>query len=595
MWPTAIHYPHQKKFHRNWEEFIFRKQQTIGTRKDCVARSAALSINTDPNKDGLVEAVTCDLYDFGKHRRSECVCFPIYDDYVTKTLVPYRGVLTETTTTSTFYPPPVVVQNALLAAAIAAKPTPCVACISPANVVRHTPAPLGGFPYCPTPGPVGNAGFAPMTNVETITIKKHHKWTTITSTFPGLPTTAPNCNVKSYVKHGVSACAIDQCMWDFIQSYTTVTSDWVTFPDAWSNPVRMGWNTTFYLVETPHWGVYVPMTKNPTSVSRAMVTDPWSSKFVGIYSEYQTSLSLPAPTPNKKELKKQEKAAKKKKPVCCDEKTCWQWCRKRVEGNCKQYYWIFGVAIGVATAALTAMLINLCCRKYRARKAKDPKRRKSTMEMVEIETERGPVLEMFEAPKPLGPLMEEMGPDIETGSLRTIGPRSASPRTFGSRAGSPGSLHTIRSRPGSLRGVGSRDVLQRKGEEGRGRPGSLRGVESRDMLHRAEEEGRGRPGSLHGIGSRDTLQKMGEGGKGRQGSLHGVGSRDTLQKTAEEGRGRYKMRAFPEDRVVEAEHDGSLRSDGASDGVRKVSGRQVKFAISDRGSIRNRKSSYEQR
>lgn len=395
--------PKKKKFHRKWYEVILTKSPNIGTRADCITRSAALSVNTHPNKAGLVEAVTCDLYDFGKHRRHECVCFPVYADHTVHEFVVHDDVETLHTTTSVFYPPKEVVQRVLLTAAEEGQPFGRAA-----NVLRREPRSLSGFPYCATStsAVAAKAGLVARTATTKITSKRHGKQTTVTSTFPALPTQEPDCNDKSYyISRTTSACEVDSCMWNFLMNFTSTTSEWITFSDESGMAIRAGWNTSLFLVTTTHWGVY-PADSNPGTISVTKATDPWSSVAASAYSRYLTSIGLPPPE-NHTRKNIFGKEIKEAGPPCQNETDCWQYCEKNQAKMKSQLFQLLGIAALISALALFGMIwVTFCKGSTRAsRRRTFPWRRQvnktasMTTEPVLVETEQGPVIEVMEIPQ----------------------------------------------------------------------------------------------------------------------------------------------------------------------------------------------------
>lgn len=327
----------------------------IGSRADCIARSVALNVNTTTNVDGLVEAVTCDLYNFGKHRHHECVCFPTYGDHTVQELFISDDLQKLRTTTLMFYPPSQVVQSALLAAAIEGPPQHCrTDCSKTAAVLRREPRTLGGFPYCETPAPVSKPKLIPRTTQLAITKTKHHKQTVYTTRYPDVPTKYPNCNAASYTSLKASACELDRCIWNFVRNFTSTTSDWIAFTDEFGTPVRQGWNTTAYLVTTTHWGVFPSHSSSRNMFkSRLASTEPWQSALSASYSQYLTAIGMPPP--KNKTSKKAEKQAKKTAPVCKDEVDCWQWCEKDRKSRRVQMLELIGFAAVVSLFAVAGM------------------------------------------------------------------------------------------------------------------------------------------------------------------------------------------------------------------------------------------------
>lgn len=351
-------HPKHKKLHRHLYEWLLQKTPDIGTRADCITRSAALSINTHPTNAGLVEAVTCDLYDFGKHRHHECVCFPVYADHTVKELLlNSNNVSTLHTTTSVFYPPPQVVQRLLLSAATEGKPFG-----DPAHVLRRKPRNLVGFPYCAIPGGRPTSGLVARTATEVMTSKRNGHTATVTTTFPALPTQEPDCNDKSYhSSRKASACEVDRCMWNFVKNYTSTTSNWVTFSDELGTPLHAEWNTSVILVTGIHWGVY-PEHKDPDKVSNMRVTDPWGSALASSYSNYLTSIGLPAPTSTVKRnmFGQKEKA---RIPECHNETDCWRYCENRQHVMKVQMYELLGFAVIISALAISGMVARRFCRR----------------------------------------------------------------------------------------------------------------------------------------------------------------------------------------------------------------------------------------
>ncbi|KAL1307003.1 hypothetical protein AAFC00_005632 [Neodothiora populina] len=468
-WPSDVAMPKYKKFRRNIIEWLLTVRPNIGTRPDCITRSAALGINTTSNGAGLVEAVTCDLYDFGKHRHEECVCFPVYADHIVTEYVIHNDVRTLHTTTSVFYPPEQVMQSVLLAAAEEGPPFG-----KAAKVMQREPRQNGCFPYCPLPGSVPKADVVRRTAVETITkTAKHGSKTTMTTTYPPVPTTTPDCNdVTFYAKRKASACGIDICMWDFIKNYTSTVSDWVTFSDARGNALRADWNTTFFLVTTTHWGTFPPFS-DPSEMSSAKRTDPWSHGMVGSYSRYLTSIGLPPPKDEGQKVLGMK--VKEVKAACHNETDCWRYCEKRQKKAKTQLLQLMGFATVITTIALLGMAWTLSA-----------KWRKETWD-------------------------------------------------------------------------GQSPKWMKKGGGGPQDPAPAEAVET--------EAGNGH--------ERGATQVQAQDGN--------AGAVGTMGKAAEEGRGRPRVRFFPDDQIASAHGE-----NGAGNGVRRVSGRNALFEVSERGSIRSR-------
>lgn len=405
-WPPVVTYPKHKKLHRKWWEWFAQTNPEIGTREDCIARSSALSVNTHANKAGLVEAVTCDLYSFGKHRHHECVCFSVYADHTVHELVVHNDAQTVHTTTSVFYPPSAVVQSALLAAATQGPPLPSTktGSLHPVQVLRREPRTLGGFPYCPAPRPTAKPDLARRTAIETITKRKHGQDVTYTTTFPDLPTALPNCNdashYKTYKTDSASACKLDICMWKFIQNFTSTTSHWVTFSDAVGSPIHMDWNTTLFLVSTKHWGVLAKGEKQFDAVKKTTEAYPRMSDLALSYSRFQTSIGLPPPA-NKPETNFWGKPVRPQgKLVCQNETDCWHWCEEKVHKEHVVLLRVIGLAVSLAMLAGLGMIWSAFCKP----KTNDTGRRsfpwegiqlpELVPEIVEIETAGGPVMEV---------------------------------------------------------------------------------------------------------------------------------------------------------------------------------------------------------
>lgn len=369
----------------------------MGTRADCIARSAELNVNTHPNEAGLVEAVTCDLYDFGRRRHHECVCYPVYSKEEAHEWLAPETTHNPQRAASTFYPPPMIVQRALLAAASGGPPASCTkGCPETAKLIQHQDRPLKDFPYCATPGQLVEAQVVPRTLVETRSKAKHGKLKTYTTTYPDVPSTTPDCDDEKYLARSSSACAVDKCMWSFVQNYTLTTSHWITYTDASGNKLWMDWSTEDVTVTTRHWGVLPPWT-NPKSMSQNRQTDPWKAAMATSYSNYRTSIGLPAPPRNEQDMKKQRKLAEEQKPVCKDEGDCWRWCEEGQKKKRKEEFVLLGLAAIITALGLLGVILKKC---WDARKRFEAEKEGTELGMVDIDTQPGSTAGGTNVPQP---------------------------------------------------------------------------------------------------------------------------------------------------------------------------------------------------
>ncbi|KAI4807132.1 hypothetical protein E4T44_11177 [Aureobasidium sp. EXF-8845] len=258
-------YPERVEFRRNLKERLLHLEPGIGTRKDCIARSAALQLNSTRHANGLNEAVTCDLYSFRPKRQEECVCVPVYEDHVTLTSTVVQGVHRVVETTSVFYPPAQVVKSCLLAAATQGPPTVCIPlrskCQESVEVLHRRSNLPGDFPYCAT--------------------STKNPW--------GPLPTGSDCERDDEEK---SLCKNDKCMWGFVKPWESPTVKLVT--TTGSDDVSLfGSVTESITITTPHWGFLAPVTK--TGNSTATTTSTYNTS--GFKSKKPKSSAHSAATP----------------------------------------------------------------------------------------------------------------------------------------------------------------------------------------------------------------------------------------------------------------------------------------------------------
>ncbi|KAI5212212.1 hypothetical protein AUEXF2481DRAFT_24640 [Aureobasidium subglaciale EXF-2481] len=375
-WPESIPSLRRVNHRRNPLEFILRLKPRIGTRKDCIARSSALSLTYGKNANGLYEAATCDLYYFDYTRSAECVCFPVYDDHVSHTTYIDHDIYDITSvfaTTSVFYPPEQVVSSYLLAAATQGTPTTCnpkrTTCPKSANLVHRKPRVLGDFPYCPRPGqqqkiPTRTYYHDDMPSKPSKPCKssKSHKSHKSHKTHSPKPwALLPNshaCKSKD-TKEQKSQCKIDKCMWSFVRPYMSPTVAARAVTNAKGAKLFVTSVTDYVNITTPHWGFLA----HPSSI-----TQPCS-----------TSLSS-------KDRKKKEKDAKiVSKPLCRNANECRAWCEKRVKAPFKHMMVLLAGFTAVSALASLAMLARLCFRRRRNKaRAEDNNQVVQGVELVQI-------------------------------------------------------------------------------------------------------------------------------------------------------------------------------------------------------------------
>ncbi|CAD0108934.1 unnamed protein product [Aureobasidium uvarum] len=346
--------PARVDFRRNFKEWVLQLEPRIGTRKDCIARSSALHLNSTRHANGLSEAVTCDLYYFHPKRPDECVCFPIYNDYVTESSTTVNGAYRFLETTSVFYPPAQVVESCLLAAATQGPPTACSSrssnCPQSVEVVRREPRILGGFPYCPTPGlearqhlPVRTARPGDYYNTRTTAD------TSSTNTWGPLPTDSHCEREKNKEK---SLCQNDMCMWGFLKPWESPTVRVVTVTSA---GVKLFASVTESInITTPHWGFLAPTGKEAekkqskkSKISKTGKTTTTSTKFQSKKPKSSPSLSS-APF-----------------QVCKDELDCRKYCDKRIKAPMKHMMTLLVGGGGFTAFAVLAMLLKIYGRHLR--------------------------------------------------------------------------------------------------------------------------------------------------------------------------------------------------------------------------------------
>ncbi|KAI4733848.1 hypothetical protein E4T50_15604 [Aureobasidium sp. EXF-12298] len=316
VWPSDIQYPERVELRRNLKERLLQLEPRIGTRKDCIARSSALQLNSTRYESGLSEAVTCDLYSFHPKRRDECVCVPVYKDYVTLASTTIDDVYRVLETTSVFYPPAQVVENYLLAAATQGPPTVCnpyrSSCQESVEVLRRKSKVLGHFPYCST---------APSPN----------SW--------GPLPTGPDCERDDEEE---SLCKNDKCMWGFIKPWAspTVKLATVTGSDGVS---LFGSVTESITITTPHWGFLAPA----TTAVRSTVTTTSTYNTSRFKSKKPKSSAHPTSTPA---------------PVCVDELDCREYCDRRIKAPKKHMMALLIGGTAFTGIAGLAMLLKIYSR-----------------------------------------------------------------------------------------------------------------------------------------------------------------------------------------------------------------------------------------
>lgn len=382
IWPPYIPFPGRVKLHRNFKEWFMQAHPQIGTRKDCIARSSALHINSTRHENGLSEAVTCDLYSFHPQRREECVCFPVYNDQVTKLSTVIHDVYQVLTTTSVFYPPDQVVESCLLAAATRGPPSLCNSaaskCPKSVKVISREPRILGNFPYCPTPGPQARHHIAART------LAPRKASSTTAQDWGALPTTPPvKCKSKK-TKWEKSKCINDKCMWNFIQPLLINVSSRVT---AYGGPVPiyLTWANETSTTSFVHWGIYTyhyGTTSGQTESTTMTTVEPrlWLSS---------TSMSLD-PTVT---------------PVCTDEADCRLYCEvqgfRAVKSELTLLYGLISL-VGVAGLGMLWVIHGQRIRRHwyeaRARRRRRTQEDAQDMELIQIDPEGAPILEIVQTP-----------------------------------------------------------------------------------------------------------------------------------------------------------------------------------------------------
>lgn len=420
-----------------------KERPHIGTRKDCIARSSALSINRTRNSDGFQEGVTCDLYNFGHHRRHECVCFPVFSDRTETVTYETKGIQSVTTTTSVFYPPEQVIQNYLLAAAQGGSPKLCTKnCIYQADVLMRSPRHLGDFPYCPFPGQNVQFGLVPQTvspSPSPGSLSDSFSFPSTTSP-PPLPTETPVCPMDD-PKDKRSQCSLDQCLWSFLDNITTTTSNRVTFTDKDGAGLYYDWNTTVYLITGTHWGTLPSELGGGHIASQTSGNGRVASSLAKQYAAYRTGIGLPPK--HKAGDTDSDDENEKHRPVCTDESTCRQYCYDKDASLSRAMFLVIGFGALISAIALFGMLYRMVSKHRRSLHRKNcanpqadvwyaPSRQarpqppvaEPEMESVIIDTERGPVVEFVEAP----------AQSRTTGTLSRVPEEGTSRRRGGKRA-----------------------------------------------------------------------------------------------------------------------------------------------------------------
>ena len=243
-WPTSIPTPILARPKRHALEVLLLQHATYGTRKDCIARSSALLVNTTTNDDNkLAKAVTCDIYDFQKTRSDECVCFPVYRDKITSEDRGHGIVTYE------FYPPPPVVRRHLMEAAIQGPPQTCTGddCPKSVGLLSRSPVALDSFPYCPS------TALRPTIQLAPRTLGDHFSHTTDPSSIPTTIEKPPKCSLglPSLLS---SKCILAQCIHQYQVHYNSTSSTYTTWSDKNGVPLFANWSSSVIWITTSHWG-----------------------------------------------------------------------------------------------------------------------------------------------------------------------------------------------------------------------------------------------------------------------------------------------------------------------------------------------------
>jgi hypothetical protein len=333
IWPPDIQYPERVELGRNFKERLLQLEPRIGTRKDCIARSAALQLSSTRHANGLSEAVTCDLYSFHPKRREECVCVPVYDDHVTLASTTVQGGYRVSETTSVFYPPAQVVKSCLLAAATQGPPTVCnpyrSKCQESVEVLHRRSRGFGDFPYCPTSTTVPSPNF-----------------------WGPLPTVA-DCE---RVGEERTLCKNDKCMWGFIKPWESPTVRLVTVTGS-DGVSLFGSVTESITITTPHWGFLVP----PTTTRKSTITTTSTYDTSRFKSKEPKSSAHPTSTPAR---------------VCLDEVDCREYCDRRIKAPKKHMLALLIVGSAFTAFAGLAMLLKIYgSRVHRWRRTRNERRK----------------------------------------------------------------------------------------------------------------------------------------------------------------------------------------------------------------------------
>lgn len=290
--------------------------------------------------------MTCDLYYFNAKRRDECVCFPVYNNHVTRESKTIDGVCRFRETTSVFCPPAQVVESYLLAAATQGPPTACNShppdCPRPVEVIQREPRVLGRFLYCPTPGLKAQRDLAARTagrgddygsSTTTVSPSKN--------SWGPLPTDS-NCGRDKEEK---SLCKNDMCMWGFIKPWESPTVKMVTVTDP-DGVSLFGSITESTIITTPHWGFLAPTSTIESSTTTATTS-------------YDTSRF------KSKRPKSSSLSASAQPRVCHDELDCRKYCDRKLKAPMKHMMVLLvGGTVFTALAGL-AMLLKIYSRRNR--------------------------------------------------------------------------------------------------------------------------------------------------------------------------------------------------------------------------------------
>ncbi|THY75060.1 hypothetical protein D6C86_04315 [Aureobasidium pullulans] len=387
--------------HLNAPEWFLQVNPNIGTRKDCIARSSALHIDSTTHKNRLSEAVTCDLYNFHPQRRNECVCFPIYRGNVTQISTVVHDMYKVFETTSVFYPPVQVVESCLLAAATQGPPTVCNShkskCPKSVQVVSREPRVLGGFPYCPTPGRQARQHLPARTLAESwkyaITSTSTSIKSSPTKDWSSLPTAA-TCE-KNETRAEKKQCRQDMCMWGFLQAWMSPEVKAVTALDSNGVFLFATERTDYATMTGPHWGTVA----NPASTTTPWPTTTFKGKKTKTKSTYDTSM-LKSVESHLKEIGMTElvssKPTSRPKLVCHDEFSCREWCSLKEGKSFSRMMWLLGGGLAVTAVAGLGMALKSWGKHIglRWRKSRAERRRKAEKDIQESEsvtTDPGPV------------------------------------------------------------------------------------------------------------------------------------------------------------------------------------------------------------